>query len=394
VGRIGLVQVFDYHKGYMPPGLIAQNGRRFDAVWASLSPTAWASAHPGMVVSSYFIMGMDQYVETHHTLSWWQANHPDWILYACTANGSPTHDIAYMAGVDIPDMPLDIHNPDVVSYQINTMAEIAHAAGYNALAIDQVVFWNIYHGGNKAFHQQRNTTEYACGSWHGSSFQRHYASPQDPQYPADVVAYVREARQILHARNMALVINHPGGSTNDPNEQQLLANTDAVMNETGFSDYGNYQQHPGIVAGTLAWMRYAQAHGTAVFVVNKFIHDTGSNGAITPAQLDYAMATYLLGNQGAALLFAGGLHGYGTQQLHSEYNAAIGTPCSDLAGGPSVFTRRFSGGMAIVNASLSTTTLALPAHAYRDIHGRSIGRSISLAPMSGYVLLTADNGCA
>ena len=377
----------------MPSGLIQQNGRRFDAVWASLSPRAWDSAHPGMVVSNYFIMGLDQYVVTHHTLSWWRANHPDWILYACTASGTPTHDIAYMQGIGIPDMPLDIHNPNVVAYQINTMAGAAQAGGYNALAIDQVVFWNIYHGGNASFGQRRNVSEYGCGSWQGNSFTRHYASPQDPQYASDVVAYVRQARSILHARNMTLVVNHPGGSVNESNEQQLLANTDAVMNETGFSDYGRYTQKPSIVPSTLAWMRFAQQHGTAVLVVNKFIDDTNRDGSVSHAQLEYVLATYLLGNQGAALLFAGGLHGYGTQQIHSEYNAPIGTPCTDVSSGP-VYSRRFSGGIAVVNASTSSASFRLPSHSYRDVSGGSTVSSLSLAPMSGSVLLTSANGCS
>lgn len=377
----------------MKPSLIQQNGRRFDAVWASLSPRPWDDAHPGMMVSSYFIMGLDQYTETHHTLSWWKANHPDYILYACTAGGSPTHDIAYMQGIGIPDMPLDIHNPNAVAYQISTMASIAQAAGYNALAIDQVVFWNIYHGGNAAFGQRRNASEYGCGSWQGSSFARHYASPHDPQYAADVVAYVRQARSILHSRHMALVINHPGGSISDSNEQQLLSNTDAVMDETGFSDYGLYARKPSIVPATLEWMRFAQQHGTAVFIVNKFIDDTAANGAITHAQLEYVLATYLLGNQGAALLYAGGIHGYGTQQLHPEYNAPVGTPCTDVSNGP-VYFRRFSGGIAIVNASSGPTSFSLPGHPYRDVSGGSSVSKISLAPMSGSVLLTSANGCS
>jgi hypothetical protein len=287
-------------------------------------------------------------------------------------------------------MPLDIHNPTVVSYQVNAMASYAASNGYNALAVDQVVFENIYHGGNGVFGQVRNPTEYGCGSWQGSTFQRDYSSPTDPQYALDVVAYVSQARSILNSRNMFLVINHPGGSTNDPNEQQLLSNTDAVMNETGFSDYGHYTNNPNIVPDTLSWMRYAQAHGTAVFIVNKFINIDAS---VTGAPLEYTLATYLLGNEGAALLFTGGLHGYGTMQFHSEYDAPIGDPCGDLTGGPKVYMRQFSGGLAIVNASLSSSSVSLPAGiSYTDIEG---GPAPSvLAPMSGYVLLTSSNGCS
>ncbi len=390
IGRIGLVQVFDYHGGYMPASLIKANGSKYDAVWASLSPRGWDAGHPGMVVSNYYIMGLDQYTVTHHTLSWWQANHPDWILYACTASGSPTHDIATMIGIGIPDMPLDIHNPSVVAYQVNTMASFARSTGYNALALDQVVFENIYHGGNPNFGQRRVNSEYGCGSWHGSTFIRDYSSPSDTKYAADVVAYVRQARSILHGLHMSLIVNHPGGSINDPSEQQLLSNTDAVMDETGFSDYGNYTQRPSIVPATLAWMRYAQAHGTAVLIVNKYLNFAAD---VTGAPLEYAIATYLLGNEGAALLFVGGAHGYGTLQYHPEYAAPIGKPCGDLTGGPTVFMRRFTGGLVIVNAALSSTTVTLPAgKGYRDIETRPV--SATVGPMTGTVLLTSSNGCS
>jgi hypothetical protein len=393
VGRIGLLQVFDYHNGYMSSSTIQRNGRRYDAVWASLSPRAWAAAHPRMIVSNYFIMGLDQYSVTGHHLSWWQGNHPDWILYACTASGAPTHDIAYMTGVNVPDMPLDIHNPQAVAYQVNTMATYAKAAGYNALAVDQVVFFNIYHGGNPAFGQTRKSGEYGCGSWHGATFQRRYKAGADPAYIADVVAYVRQARSILHSRGMTLVVNHVAGSLEDRNERELLANTDAVLNETGFSDYGRYASRPSLTNVTLTWSRYAQSQGVAVLTVDKFIN---YSAGITGQPLEFSIATYLLANQGAELLFVGGLHGYGTLQYHSEYDAPVGKPCADVSGGPAVFWRRFSGGIAVVNSSTSSATFTLPnGKSYKDLETHaSISGTLRAAPMSGYVLLTSSNGCS
>lgn len=390
VGRIGLFQVFDYHGGRIPSSQIQQNGRRYDAVWGSVEPGAWSSAHHGMIVSNYFIMGMDQYAATKHTLSWWQKNHPDWILYACTSSGQPTHDIAYMPGISVPDMPLDIHNPAVVDYQIGTMAAYASANGYNSLAIDQVVFWNTYKGGNPAMGQKLRDGEYGCGSWHGNTFERRYASPQDPQWNADVVAYVRQAHTLLRSRGMTLIVNHPAGNTSDPNEQQLLASTDVDLDETGFSDYGRYtQDNGGIFKRELLFMQYAQQHGTGVLITDKFQNETH----VSAAGLEYALATYLLGNDGAALLFTGGAHEYGTMQYHPEYDQRIGTPCSGVAGGPHVYARAFSGGLAVVNASAAAQTYSLPSgKSYRDIEGRSVHNPLTLAPEDAYVLVTASGG--
>ncbi|HET9095440.1 MAG TPA: hypothetical protein VFN37_02160, partial [Candidatus Baltobacteraceae bacterium] len=371
-GRIGLLQVFDYHNGYMPAATIDQHAGKIDAVWASLEAGSWRAAHPGMLVSQYFIMGLDQHSVTHHTLTWWQRNHPDWILYACSANGSPTHDVAYMGGIGVPDVPLDIHDAGAVAYQVGSMAKAAKDGGYNALAIDQVVFWNIYEGGNPNFGQSVKSGEYGCGVWKGSTFDRLYASPADPRYAADVVNYVAQARSIAHSYGLTLMVNHPAGSVSSALEQQLLRNTDIDLDETGFSDYGRYVAGDGgIFKRELSYIRYAQQHGTGMMIIDKFSNERH----VDPTGLEYSLATYLLGNEGGLLLFVGGANDYGTMQYHSEYDARIGRPCGAVSGGPAVYGRRFSGGLAVVNASADSQTVRLPSSGYRDIEGRAVSGS-------------------
>ena len=388
VGRIGLSQVFDWHGGYLPSAQIQQHGKRIDAVWGSVQPRNWTAVHPGIVVSDYFIMGLDQYSVLHHTLSWWQQNHPSWILYACDSGGRPTHDIAFMGGIDVPDVPLDIHNPSVVGYQIAAMSAYAKSAGYNALAIDQVIFENIYMGGNPNFGQHENNREYGCGVWQGSTFVRHYASPKDPQYPIDVVQYVHLARGVAHSYGMTLAINHNAGDIRQPLEQQLVTNADIVQDETGFSFYGRYKSSNGATfRGELPFVRYAQEHGTAVIVIDKFINET----AVDPISLEYSIATYLLGNEGALLLFVG--HAYGTMDYYPQYDAPIGRACSAVSGGPP-YARRFSGGLVVVNPGVNPARIALPAAGYRDIVGRPVsGSTLSLGPNDAYVLLSNTASC-
>lgn len=373
----------------MSSSQIDQYGRRLDAVWASLEPSTWTGAHPGMIVSQYFIMGLDQYSITHHTLSWWQQNHPDWILYACTSSGSPTHDIAEMGGIGVPDMPLDIHNSSAVAYQVQTMSLAAKSAGYTALAIDQVVFWNIYRGGNPNFGQTVKSGEYGCGVWQGGTFVRRYASPTDSQYVTDVVNYVAQARGIAHRYGLTLITNHPAGSVSHGAERELLANTDIDMDETGFSAYGKYTQvNGGTLRSELAYLRYAQEHGTGMLVIDKFANEAH----VDTAGFEYSLATYLLSNEGGQLLYVGGLNEYGTLQYHPEYGAPIGHACTAVSGGPEVYTRRFSGGFVVVNGTAQTRTFTLPSGSYRDIEGRAINRTLSLGPNDSYVLLGAT-GC-
>ncbi len=356
-----------------------------------MEPSAWTAQHPAALVSQYFIMGLDQHSITGRDFSWWQQNHPDWILYACSASGSATHDVAYMSGINVPDVPIDIHNPAAVAYQVQTMAQHAKAAGYNALAIDQVVFWNIYHGGNPNFHQRVANGEYGCGSWHGGTFEREYASAGDAQYARDVVQYVRQARSIAHQYGLTLIVNHPAGSLADADEQELVQNTDVVMDETGFSDYGNYTASAGgVFRNELAYAQYAQQHGTGMMIVDKFTNEAH----VDSRGLEYAIATYLLANDGGLLLFTGGNHEYGTMQYHPEYDAPIGHACGAVGNAANVYVRRFSGGISIVNASASAATFALPAGpSYRDLMGRPVGPALPLGPNDAFVLLTGGSSC-
>ncbi|MBV9271021.1 MAG: hypothetical protein JO165_08005, partial [Candidatus Eremiobacteraeota bacterium] len=119
LGRIAAIQIFDY-AGYGAPSWIARDAGKYDAVWGSVYPHAWTSAHPGMLVADYFILGLDRKQITKHNVEWYQSHHPDWVMYSCSSDGSPTHDVAYMKSVD-DEVPLDIHNPEVVKDQLEAI---------------------------------------------------------------------------------------------------------------------------------------------------------------------------------------------------------------------------------------------------------------------------------
>jgi hypothetical protein len=162
------------------------------------------------------------------------------------------------------------------------------------------------------------------------------------------------------------------------------------MDETGFSAYGQYLKHNGdFFRAELPYLRYGQEHGTAMIVVDKFANEAH----VDAAGFEYSLATYLLANDGALLLFVGGLDEYGTIQYHSEYGAPIGHACAAVAGGPYVYYRRYSGGLAAVNATAQTRSFTLPAGSYRDIEGRAVRSTLALAPNDAYVLL-GSGGCS
>src|SRR5579862_500810 len=112
-GRIGAGQVFDYFpttKAQMSSSQISADASRYDMVWGSFNPGPWRSANSAALVGRYYIPEEDNSLLSGHTLAWWQQNHPDWMLYACTSSGTPTQDLAYVPGVGFNDVVLDIHN--------------------------------------------------------------------------------------------------------------------------------------------------------------------------------------------------------------------------------------------------------------------------------------------
>jgi hypothetical protein len=398
-GRVGLFQEFDR---FMTPDQIQSDAPRYDAVWASSQPQQWASHHPGMVVSHYFIPQEDRSILSQHGLDWWQANHPDWILYACDANDTPTHDFAYWAGVDRADVPLDFHNPDVIDYQVRQLnGANAIASGANSLSIDQVVFQNAMVGGNPNFGQTVKSGEYACGVWKNGTFVRRYSGVNDPAWTADMVAFVKAARQIVNTdptlapHHLKILINHPLTSPTNATEQALFDSVDAIINERGYSDYARYQTpaDANVFRPTTDYLLYAQSRGIAVFTINYF-----NTTEVSPQQREYIVAAYFMANQGREYLFiTPTTTGAGYEHNYPEYEAKLGTPCGAYYGGPYIYYRKFSNGLVVLNSGslpAASQRANLPSnHAYTDVDGRKVTNPLNVASNDGYVLLTT-NGCS
>ncbi|HET9029666.1 MAG TPA: hypothetical protein VFN49_05770, partial [Candidatus Aquilonibacter sp.] len=349
---VGLFQVFDqFGSNVISSTTAATDGPRYGAVWGSRvgMATPWRTNNTGLAATYYMPQETDAntaaWGDIGHTLTWWKANHPDWILYACNASGTPTTTPAYIP--QLPNnVPLDIHNPAVVAYQVKLAANYAHSKGYTGLAFDEVLFTNITGMAD-------GTGYYGCGIYQSGKFVRRYTGRTDPAWTTDTVAWVKAARSILKTDtviapyNLKLIVNHPAANVANANEQAILQNVDADLNETGYSDYGAYQQSTkaGLFKVTTDWVIYAQAHGTAPLIVDKFDQTT----AITSKQLEYSIATYLMGHQGTARLFVGNSNGYGIEQYHGEYATNYGAPCGAYYGGaaydstnPQIYYRRFA----------------------------------------------------
>jgi hypothetical protein len=418
-GRFGLVQIFDWdgNPSHQPmsSSQIANEALHYDSVWGAFNPGAWDSNHPGMYVSRYMLPTEDMYTISGHDLNWWKANHPDWILYACDTSNNPTKLLAWPTAYWPNDVPLDISNPQVVQYQMSVIIPYLKANGYNTMAADNTDLVNYLEGGNPNFGQTIYKGYYGCGTYDaGGNFHRAFnALGNDPAFASAMVKWVQAAGAALHAAGLKLIVNHPlYNAPTDANESALLAASDAMVYERGFTDYGKYMngEAAGLVSNAITWAKYTQSHGIA-FLITDYLC-SGWNGTaawngggpcptdptqIPKPQVDWALSTYALINDGGTDVYISPQTGQ-WPSYRSEYSDTYGQPCGSYSTiASNVYERRFDKALVIVNASTSSYSLTLPAnHLYSDIEGRAVPAPpgpLTVGPADGYVLLTS-NGCS
>jgi hypothetical protein len=415
-GRFGLIQVLDQYGRAglaLSPGEIAAEAPHYDSVWGAFQPSTWRAYNGGIILSRYYMPFEDNTLVSGNTLSYFQQNHPDWILYGCDKNGNPTTDYAW-SGTGFQDTPLNIHNPAVVQYQLQTIVNYLRQNGYNAIAIDNVTFVNFLQSPNAVLEPGKRpvigsppqgNSNYGCGVYTQgpgvpNSFQRIYTAgfdEPDGTFTADLLNWVHQAQITLHQNGFKVIVNHPpAGSTPTADEQTLLNYIDGMLDENGYTHYGTLLTG-GAFAKTLNWVQLLQSRGIAALVTDYYCSGTSgcSNdpSTLSPQQVDWALASYALGNNGGENVYISP-HGGAIPSYRGEYSLRYGTPCSGVVQNGFVYTRRFSGGFAVVNASGSSTVVQLPNHTYTDIEHRAVSNPLNVAPTDAYMLLTNGNGCS
>src|SRR5579863_6492792 len=126
--------IFD---GEITASAATQNAYRYNFVWGTDKPLAWKAGNPAIITSFY--VPFDGDFTMSRDLTWWKANHPNWILYKCD------HKTLANLGGD-KNVPLDISNPAVVQWQMKTYAPLMIRDGYDALAEDIVDLTNATGG--------------------------------------------------------------------------------------------------------------------------------------------------------------------------------------------------------------------------------------------------------
>ncbi len=380
---IHLVQMFDYDiaAAQITPQLAAP----IDLVWgADANPAklrAWHQANPAIVLSSYLPFDLDPLYNAdtqQHNLAYWKRTHPDWILYQCDQR-TP----AYL--FNQPDIPLDFSNPAVLNWQVTTFGAQAQRLGYDALAVDELSL---------------NNEGLACGHYQGKHWMPLYnGTLNDVRWSGSVLLWLKTMQQRLHALSHPLdliaSLDLQSASPTDPFVQQAPAYLDGLLITNGFSTAFHQPASGQDWLAAVHFMQQVQQQQKAVYVVNQFTPPP-DHFVVDPQQVQWALASYLMGKEQQAGLFIGKVQQFGDDRFYPQYAAALGQPMGQMYIAPAsnhglLYLRDFSEGESIVNPDpRHTYTVTLPTgRRYSDLQGHPVSSTVTLGPLSGLVLLAA-----
>jgi len=365
--NIHLFLTFDYN--ISDPAAVANH---YDFVWGAEVDhvAAIRAGNPNIFISYYIPFNRDQGTfsssRAYHDLAYWQAVHPDWILYKCD-RVTPAYEFGD------PNIPLDFANPALLSWQVQTYAQPASKSGYDGIAADNVNLQNQFG---------------ACGVYiNGQWVQRYTGENDDPRWRTDVINWLTWMQQALHhlRHPLALIPNFSINdlSPSDPLIQQVVSHINGLVDEEGFTSYGD-----GYLTGS-AWLQRIQLI-ESIQKQHKPYYIINQLPSVSRAEIQWVVASYLMGKEHSAALFISIGQHYGGDLRDNAYDAQIGSPTDLMYQTQGVYMRDYSHGLSIVNPSESGSyTVTLNQwQQYRDLYGTPVSGTIMMPPHSGLVLLT------
>ena len=347
---------------------------RYDVVssakWYNVSQ--YRAANPNMFLTYYMPFHRDNGTFTDNlailSLSQWKAIHPDWILYKCD-RVTPAYEFGD------PAIPFDFSNPAVENYQVQTYGVPASLAGYNGVTADNVNMENLFG---------------ACGTYqNGKWVQRYSGQYNDARWQADVVNWITTMQQSLHSLShpLALVPNlgyGPSLTPTSPLIQQIVAHSDGILDEAGFTHYGSAYLTDQYWTQAIQMSNVVQNQGKPFLIVNNF-------PVLNRAAVQWALSSYLMAKGHYCEIYISTTQNYGIDAWYNEYNAQIGSPTNAMYYSQMVYWRNYTKGLSVVNpSSKSTFKVTLdPSFTYVDLYGNFVGQTVVLPPHSGLVLLTS-----
>lgn len=370
-------QIFDYH-------ITNQS------VYAGKVYFLWGAAgvsQPSPVVASRYIpYARDP--DKAHTLAWYQANHPDWVVYTCDRT-TPAYGYTYASG---NDMSVDITNPAMRDWFYSTYVEPEVHAGYPMIALDNI---SVTNWDSRCGHFDTN------GVW----VQQFTGVTNDSAYTASVQSWVQYLVGRLHSEGVGVVGNLTYPISNLavlPAMRQMVNTVDMWIDEQGFTSHRDSNITDADWTAKFSFVR--SVRDRFYVPINKTTDGTTmvspvpstEAGATTAsrAQIDWSVANFLLYREAGTLLSVSGVNDFGyfadAPQLNLDLGSPAGVPVQTTGG---VWERAYTGGaghsaaLVLVNpSSTQTVTVALPSGSWTDSNGFGYSGAATVGPNSALMM--------
>jgi hypothetical protein len=314
-----------------------------------------------------FYYPMDRDLDKSHDMDWYRANHPDWVVYKCDKT-SPAPLYTYYWGFATP---IDVTNPQVRDYVLNTHVVPGIRSGKRIVALDNV---SLSNDSNR------------CGVWRdGQWVQLYSGEKRDPEYARKVIDWVRWLTDRVHENGGIIALNAKIKPYDTETTRELIALGDIWWDEAAFTRGCErvaddvWQTRFDIVRWAAPRMSWVDQEKTCA----------------SPADVSPEEASWMLGNfllmRGPRSYFTAMREGDGKGVSHypATFNPPVGHAVSEatpIEGGG--WMRRYSRGLVVVNPSSSSSlTFPLPEGEWTDIAGKPVSGPQAIGPTSAAVLI-------
>ncbi|HEY4289619.1 MAG TPA: putative glycoside hydrolase [Puia sp.] len=363
---VPLAQIFDTKE--MDSSEYGRYPNKVYFIWGAHAP----GQPQGVTTSKYFPSMRNP--DPKITIEWYKEHHPDWIMYQ-EDRKTPAYGYIYSYGGLVP---LDISNPEVRDYYLDSFIVPAVREGYQMVAMDNVDLANW----------PKSAGHFSKGRW----VQQYTGKKDDAAFHRSIIGWMQFLSERLHPMGVGVCANIKSTSAPPAVILEVMQHVDMWLDETGFTHKGNNVTDGAWESAFSLLQKIAPSKGyVSINQVN------GPVATADPAQLEWVIGNFLLSRGPQSLLSVVGFEKkaiYHRFDHRPEMDLNIGTPVTapqkDASG---AWMRKYTGGLVLVNPSSTTTAkVLLPKGEWKTTDGHSSGREIVLPPASAAVLTAMDKG--
>jgi hypothetical protein len=363
---VPLAQIFD--SKIIDADVFRQHANKVYYIWG-----AHSSRQPAGVIASRYFPSMRN-PEKERTIEWYKENHPDWIMYQ-EDRVTPAYGFVYSYGGLVP---LDISNPEVQQFYLDTFIMPYVRQGYRMVAMDNVELGNW----------PKSVGHYHKGQWE----QLYTGKKDDTAFHRSIINWMQFLSSHLHPQGVRVAANIKANTASPEVIIKVMNVVDLWLDETGFT-------HTGKNITDKAWER-SFALLQQLTPAKAYVSINQVNGAVDSAdaaQIEWVTGNFLLSRGPQSMLaltaFRNNKAEYHVFNYRKELDVDIGYPLSAAQQHEfGAWKREFSKGIVIVNpSSTKTAIVSLSNGKWKKMNGSIVENQVALSPGTAVILQIIDN---